>query len=351
MNKNSERIQARWAEDAKGGTIEGLIPGTQPLLLTYVHTSPLSGSGSLRSKRSQEALSFTPQVQAPAGTGSFEIWVDGGLMVVKHPKIHVHSDKQTPHWRGTVNGFSAKARRRLMYMMAKLRSDTLPLFVTLTYPSEFERDYRQWKNDLDKFARRFHRKFPDGAFIWRLEPQRRGAPHYHLLVYGVSMSGDNVRWFHEAWYGSVASEDAKHYQWGVHVDAVRSSRGVRAYVGKYIAKRQAIPDPAEAETEESGSTPVDWVHVGRWWGIRYAHNLPEAERFSATGLDKDNSSKLMRAMRGYLRSKGVRVSGNLPSLTMFVDSPQNWVASIEGLIGGIYKGSGSFGAIGKRLLQ
>lgn len=339
---NTARIQARWREQEKENTIQGLWADVPAIPLTSYHICP-------QELPSVVSSSFSPPVDAANGSGSFEIWVDGALMKVKAPKRSVKAGKTSPHLRGLVNGFSGGARRRLMRKIAMLRSDARPLFVTLTYPMEFTRDWREWKNDLHKFARRFGRMYPQGAFVWRLEPQRRGAPHFHLLVYGVEMSGDTVRWLQGAWYGSVNSEDKKHYTWGVHVEPVRSARGVRSYVGKYIAKKQDIPDSQEAISQEPGSTPVDWVHVGRWWGIRFGGNLPESERFAASGLDSSSAAKLLRAMRHYLRSQGFRVSSNLPALTMFVNSPQSWANSIDGLMGGVYVGTGSFNSLEKRL--
>lgn len=279
-------------------------------------------------------------------SGSFAIWVDGGLIKVSKPKgrkiTRVRSSK-----RGRVFGFSAGARRRLMRKIAELRSDAMPLFATLTYPADFPSDYREWKVHLDKFAKRFNREYPGGAFVWRLEPQKRGAPHFHLLVYGVAMSDSNVDWFHHAWYHSVGSGDLKHHRWGVDIQQLRSARGVRSYVGKYIAKKQG--GSKYGIDAVTGQQMVDWSLVGRWWGVRYSENLPESELFQARGLSYAQSNNFIRSMRRYLHSQGQRVSGVLSSLTIFVNNPKQWAVNLTGLIGDPYIASGSFNSIGLSL--
>lgn len=285
-------------------------------------------------------LVSSPPLIAPSGTGQFSVWVDGSLMNVKRPRQFVRGRKGL-YLRGRVSGFSSSSRRRLMRRFAKLRSDARPLFLTLTYPGEFSVDSAIWKNDLDKFAMRFHRRFPGGAFVWRLEPQRRLAPHYHLLVYGVPFSGDTGLWFKEAWFGCVGSGDERHLAYGVHVEPLRSARGVRSYVSKYIAKKQTAVDVDVADPDY-----VDWSKVGRWWGVRFGENLPESELFSGSGLTDFQSVKLLRAMRGFLRSGGRRISGCLSGLTMFTEAPMQWLDAIDRLVGGS-GGSGSFMAMGR----
>lgn len=337
MSKESNdraRIEARWALESQAGTIPSLFDGVGLPALTPLHISPLL-------EEFIEESNFTPPLLAPGGTGEFTIWIDGSLIRVKRPKAVIQPGKRG-HLRGLIQGFSAGARRRLMRRIAELRSDARPLFVTLTYPGEFPVDYTMWKKHLDMFAKRFQRKFAGGAFIWRLEPQKRGAPHFHLLVYGVNFTGDNGRWFNFAWDAVVKSGDPLHAIYGADVQELRSSRGVRSYVGKYIAKKQTISQDTDTGLSADGRPFVDWLAVGRWWGIRFAHNLPESERYSASGLSSDSASKILRAMRRFLHSKGYKVSACLPGLTMYTEAPRQWADAIEGLGGGSYKGNGSF---------
>lgn len=263
--------------------------------------------------------------------GRAEFWLDGSLCKVSKP-MGYGGRRGSPHRRGIVLGFSAGARRRLMRKIAMLRVDVRPLFVTMTYPGEFASDPKQWKVDLDDLAQRFRRAYPEGAFIWRLEPQKRGAPHFHLLVYGVSLDADLAGWWRDAWYTVVGSGDERHLVHGVELEAIRSARGVRSYVSKYIAKKQ-VALAAEVDDE------IDWSLVGRWWGVRYGKNLPFSQVMQVASLSYIESVRVLRAARGYLRSVGRRPGGNMPTVWLFVNSPSRWLDCLDGLAGGRYSGS------------
>jgi hypothetical protein len=87
--------------------------------------------------------------------------------------------------RGVVNDFSAPSRLRLLKKFAALeRRDAV--FLTLTYDDNFPSPARS-KRDLDNFLNRIRRR--DGcelaSGLWRFEFQRRGAPHFHLVLFNL----------------------------------------------------------------------------------------------------------------------------------------------------------------------
>lgn len=260
--------------------------------------------------------------------GNCQIWVDGSLIKVSKPSSSFR--RSGGGKRNIVLGFSKASRRRLMQKIAQLNRDAKPIFLTLTYPADYPLHYTEWKTDFDKWCKRLHRKYPEAALIWRLEPQKRGAPHFHLLVYGVEISVEFREWLRASWYECVGSGDVKHYHHGTDVEPLRSYRGVRSYVGKYIAKTQAPPTP----TDEDGvllPTP-DWSKVGRWWGVRYGDNLPWSRVIGGKMLTYEHSCKLLRYLRRYLKGQGKRVSGSLPGLTVFVNNPGQWLQNFDRLL-------------------
>jgi len=157
--------------------------------------------------------------------------------------------------RGAIREFSRKSRTRLqqtLCAMPKRHVGTGVLFITLTYPSSYPGQWRLWKRQLDTWVKRLRRRWPRAAGLWKLEPQKRGAPHFHLLVVGVPFIAK--QWVSASWYEVVGSQDARHLAAGTQVQLARSHRGVIAYAAKYTAKRQELPD--------------DWQDgVGRWWGV------------------------------------------------------------------------------------
>lgn len=164
--------------------------------------------------------------------------------------------------RGAVRVFSKASRRRLLrflHMIDRERSGT-PLFVTLTYPREWPGDPRRWKRDLHAWLDRLRRSMPGVWCVWRLEPQRRGAPHYHLLLFGVARL--SIDWLSLTWYQVVGSGDERHLRAGTQVQQVDSWRRVIRYAAKYLAK-------------ETSDLPVGWQGgVGRWWGVHQRRIAP-----------------------------------------------------------------------------
>lgn len=272
-------------------------------------------------------------------TGVFRIMQDGGLVQAKKPKAEKNV-RCGGGKRGVVRGCSVASRLRQLRLFRSLDSSVLPLFVTFTYPSEYPLAYTEWKRHLDVFAKRFARRFSDGAIIWRLEPQRRGAPHYHMFLYGVEYTKDNLNWLSSVWYQIVDSGDEKHLRRGTHVEKIKNYNGAMYYASKYIAK---VQDTSGIEDES-----IDWEHVGRWWGIKCRKNLPWSQVFESDQLSYKDSVSLLRNMRRYLKSQGRRVSGCLPGLTIFVSSPKQWANNIDGLCGGLHRTSHTYQSVSSK---
>jgi len=164
------------------------------------------------------------------------------------------------HKRGVVKQFSQDSRRRLTDLMASInrqRLASIPLFMTLTYPNDWPADPATWKGHLDALLKRLARRWPEASAIWRMEFQRRGAPHFHLLVFGVRFI--SAQWLARAWYHVVGSEDLRHLGAGTEVKRIKSWRGVLWYVAKYMCKA--------ADGMPAGP-------VGRWWGVMNRECLP-----------------------------------------------------------------------------
>jgi len=75
---------------------------------------------------------------------------------------------------------------------------------------------------LKIFLQRFKRAYPDASAIWKLEPQKRGAPHYHMLVWGVEMSEFSyssngtglpfASWVPTIWHQIAGHGDKRHFE-------------------------------------------------------------------------------------------------------------------------------------------
>lgn len=165
--------------------------------------------------------------------------------------------------------FSRASRLRLLKMAASLQFEQAK-FVTLTFsgiPTP-----QKAKDALRRFAERLRRRWPSASYVWRMEPQRRGAPHFHLLLFGV-------RWWPQrslqaTWEACTGEERSI-----AHIQLIRSDRQLRNYVSKYLAKVD-VPPPFDSgayldnDTYLHADTGDTWIWPGRWWGVHNRSFLP-----------------------------------------------------------------------------
>lgn len=250
-----------------------------PLGLSTAHICTLTTH-----KGASYARMTPPEVMPGSGGGAAGTGAGGGL-------------------RGLVREFSPDSRRRLMRLINSIDRDRVPhpLFFTLTYPGEWPRDPRVWKKHLRAFRGRMERKYGKFPAIWRLEFQRRGAPHFHLLVF-LAIPPSVLREFvSHSWYGVVASGDDAHLKAGTQVVHVDSWRGIRSYAAKYLGKvEQAALDPD--------------LPAGRFWGYWNKSLFPiAAERYQLT---LDQFFRLRRVLR---RFAGIRSTHRVGAFNCFVE--------------------------------
>lgn len=184
--------------------------------------------------------------------------VGGAVLTLQYAKLPCPERRHNK--RGKVTGFSGAARARLMKKLASINRaavSDLPLFVTLTYPAVWSPNPRDWKRHLDNFLKALARKAPNSSAIWKLEFQKRGAPHFHILLFGLPYLA--ARWVAATWYRVVGSGDRLHLKAGTEVRRCKTWNHVTSYAAKYVAK----------VTDETG---VDFP--GRFWGVFQADNLP-----------------------------------------------------------------------------
>lgn len=244
--------------------------------------------------------------------GKITFWMEGRLLKASKPKKAAPAVKD--HKRGVVKGFSKRSRVRMRQKIAMLRRSENPKLITLTYPSEYPAA-RASKRDLDVFEKRFRRRFIKAGMVWKLEPQKRGAPHFHIMVWGVNkIPLEFLRlWVSKAWYDVVGSGDERHLKAGTRVEDIRSRHGAMAYVAKYLGK--------EVDA-------ADWHEPGRFWGVIGAENLPWAEAVTVS-LNYHDVVQAMRLMRRYMRITARWFS----SLAMVCDNPERWFDCIAAMDG------------------
>lgn len=178
--------------------------------------------------------------------------------------------------RSTITGFSDASARRLKKKLVALnfRAHNWQ-FVTLTYPGEYSYDPLMWKRNLRAFRSHLERVWGDvfqGA-IWRLEQQKRGAPHFHLLIcwnqkVPLRLIRTSVR---ESWTRILggAGPNARWVRTEVQECRIQADGGVpklMSYLCKYLGKRSHSGwlNPVNGELQVIGRS---W---GEWGQLPYA---------------------------------------------------------------------------------
>ncbi|MBI5557674.1 MAG: hypothetical protein HY885_08550 [Deltaproteobacteria bacterium] len=192
--------------------------------------------------------------------------------------------------RAAIVKFSSRSRKNLLKKLFSL--PLYPsLFLTLTYPKYFPAESHEWKRHLDNFRRVLLDKFPKAWFFWKLEPQKRGAPHYHLIGdLGEEINIHLLRQYVSyLWFEVCGTGYPAHLAAGTNVEVIKDSeRKMQAYVCKYIGKVD--------NTEYAA-----WSHPGRFWGIIGRKNLPEALSVAIT-MDAPEYYVVRRLIRRWLKS-------------------------------------------------
>lgn len=229
-----------------------------------------------------------------------------------------------------IKTFSRRSRWELQKAMAVIdeKKSGLPLFLTLTYPGEWAKDWRIWKRDLKVFNQAMSWKYREVWGPWRLEFQERGAPHFHSLLWDgpkietmevwdqqegrmktiavpPSLSEVNkviFEWFSETWFRIVGSGDKRHLMAGIRLEPIQSWNGVIFYASKYLAKLL-----------DGNFTPVDYT--GRFWGriqpakwktCVWKTNLAEAEFYSVRRVLRKKREAWFREQNRKNQEKGLK---------------------------------------------
>ena len=175
------------------------------------------------------------------------------------------------------------------------------LFITLTYPTDYPEDPEVCKKHLEAFGKRLEREYGALAIFWRMGIQRRGAWHFHLLLFVPPSCGllANLRSFiASSWYEVCGKVGEGHLLAGTYVEEIRAWRKATSYVEKYMAKEEVFPEGVE---------------TGRIWGVWNKKLLPV--RWETVKVSLSDAFRIRRVYRKLARRKG---TGFLGRMTVFV---------------------------------
>jgi len=173
--------------------------------------------------------------------------------------------------------WSRKSRSRMVRTLAELDysaivgSGRMPCMLTLTLPAAWEEvapSGKEFKRFVAMLRRRWERAWGEPLTgIWKLEFQRRGAPHLHVFTAApLSMLAGDVRKAADQRYRAAVG------------DGLQLMRWLRVVWADIVSH----PDPAERRKHESAGTRVDYAE-----GLRMTDPKRVCVYFSKHGSFRD----------------------------------------------------------------
>jgi hypothetical protein len=171
-----------------------------------------------------------------------------------------------------ITEFSNKSRKKLAFYASNAALDWRSM-ITLTYARHYPTDGMVCKANLNSFLTYVRKLLAGVRYLWFLEFQKRGAPHFHILLsadydkeiseklagswVNLSTREDDkedarymkfVTWFNSGKRGVPNCNGCQFWQ------SAKSSNGLSHYAVKYAVKM------------EQKTVGKDYVNVGRFWG-------------------------------------------------------------------------------------
>ena len=203
-------------------------------------------------------------------TAVVKLTAQGKLLTVKP----IHPLQSTPARgdRQESNEFTPRARLNLMRTFARIeapdskgyRSRVSMLTLTMleiVHPREAKRLFFV-------FLKRWRRKYPKLSGIWKMEFQKRGAPHFHMILYNAGyIKKEHIR---DAW-GEVIGQDKPF----TRIERIHNYRQGMSYVAKYLGKQD------DTGFINGSNLTADDESIGRRWGVFNRLNIPWAEKIDS----------------------------------------------------------------------
>ena len=201
--------------------------------------------------------------------------------------------------RGRITEFTRRSRFRLLQILAKVRTDISfkPLFFSMTYHHNFSLPNKSYVHNLHSFLSSLRSLDKEVEYLWRLEFQRRGAPHFHFIVFpGPSVKKLGTEKYMllcaDIWHRISDPDSKSHELYGFKSTVINSYSKAVAYVSKYVAKVDDLPVRVEG-----------CKHYGN------SRNLPLAKPLLIEMSEHEASSVIFR-IANFLKQTGKSYKSN-----------------------------------------
>lgn len=274
--------------DGRGGESDKSCPQGHP---TCCGAADLHGAAA--PERAQPAC-LVNAAKSPENT---QLSVVGALLLRKDLVLITSGGKQPrqPHTvpnKRAIQFLSWRSLRSMALRAVNTPSDWLSLLL-MTYPASWPANGREVKHDLNRLLDAIRYQHPHFRYLWFLEFQRRGAPHFHMLT-DIPVPEPRV-WKRRRGHAPAQINQEQDAWLKEHWTRAIQIGGTRAF-GNVVTGWEAIRDVdggaryavSYAQKPHQKRVPKAYEQVGRFWGSdRQTSNLAvEKVRISAGELHK-----------------------------------------------------------------
>lgn len=196
-----------------------------------------------------------------------------GLSVYRNGTVRVLRDRTSVGptgggggQRGRIYQMTRQSVDRLMFVLRETDM-SLESMIVLTFGSMYPKSGQSAKASVNRWLSWLRYHAPEVRYLWVMEFQKRGAPHFHILLnYGVVEDERDLyagRWSSAALSGIVGKEDDRYQELWMKIFRVhkhhrqwqnkKEKDGIVRYMSSYLAKSY------------QKKIPKDYQDVGRWW--------------------------------------------------------------------------------------
>ena len=240
----------------------------------------------------------------------------------------IEREKRKANKRGKVRGPTWTSMRRLKSDLAEVERQTTAFTSCFTYPSKIKKlcpNAAESKAQFLIVCKWINKRLPWLPVYWKMEPQKNGITHYHLLYFQLEgVTEEKLRaailaimakWCRlttGTGTGFPLCEHEKQKQWHEHeknFQPVKKGDSFFHYLGKYLSK-------------DSGEIPEGYCDEGggRWWGKINAAMIPRVQPVDKTLRLGDQKEK--QVMRVVYKLRDQRKQAAYDSLHNVAENPR-----------------------------
>lgn len=181
--------------------------------------------------------------------------------------------------RSEISSFSLASKRRLKFSASNAFPSLVSQFA-MTYHNSNPTGH-EIKRHLNTFLVALRRNYPDVRYLWILEFQSRGTPHFHLFL---SLPHDTAGlhcFLADTWHRVAEPSSLEHLRFHAHEkNFIAWDMGSGSYLCKYLDK------------EHQKAVPDGFTGVGRFWGTSRGL-VPEPVKVDMADIDEAYSTEVI----------------------------------------------------------